>query len=64
MKPVMYLAIATMAAGCASQPSTEYSDAYQPDEAKMAAVEHRAVQLGTRVFWVNPPRKVRQEPTS
>ena len=54
----MYLAIATMAAGCAS------SDAYQPDEAKMAAVEHRAAQLGTRIFWVNPPRKVRQEPTS
>ena len=56
---LLVLAAAAMAmAGCGSMSKNEASgSAYQPNEAKMAAVEQAAARVGVRVIWVNPPQR-------
>ena len=56
MRSAIYVVIA-LVAGCVSQPNTASDNAFAVDQAKMATIERRANQLGTRVLWVNPPRK-------
>ena len=64
MRPAISVAVALIAAGCASQANRASGDAFAVDERKMGAIEHQATQLGLRVMWVNPPRKPAATPGS
>jgi len=57
MRAIVLLATVALSAGCSSSPTTDPTNAFEPDSARMAVIDRQAARLGTRVYWVNPPRK-------
>src|SRR5438067_1040733 len=57
MRAIVLLATVALSAGCSSSPTTDPTNAFELDSARMAVIDRQAARLGTRVYWVNPPRK-------
>lgn len=55
--PVLAVLLAALLAGCATPPRQAPTEI---DSHYVGMVEHQARQIGTEVYWVNPPRRERE----